>query len=99
MLPEPAVTHIQERNLVLKPLRRSPTETVAAPQDHRDPRPALRRYSGTVSVRVSRLGLLSGWCRCSLFVTQFPNDLVRECLSSDLSVQRGRCQSGARSLA
>jgi len=52
-----------------------------------------------VSVRVSRLGLLSGWCRCSLFVTQFPNDLVRECLSSDLSVQRGRCQSGARSLA
>jgi ABC-type sugar transport system substrate-binding protein len=27
-----------------------------------------------VSVWVSRLGMLSGWCRCSLFVTRFPND-------------------------
>jgi hypothetical protein len=25
---------------------------------------------------VSRLGLFSGWRRCSLFVTQFPNDLA-----------------------
>jgi hypothetical protein len=52
-----------------------------------------------VSVRVSRLGLLSGWRRCFSLVTQFPNDLACGCLSSDLSDRRGRCRPGARLLA
>ena len=56
-------------------------------------------HSRTVSVRVSRLGLSSGWRRCSLFVTRFPNDSIRRCLSSDVSGQRGRCRPGARLLA
>src|SRR5205807_574462 len=34
---------------------------------------------------LSRLGRLSGWRRCSLFVTRFANDSARGCLSSDLS--------------
>src|SRR6266511_3914708 len=45
-------------------------------------------HSRTVSVRGSRLGLSSGWRRCSLSVTQFPNDPACGCLSSDLSGQR-----------
>jgi transposase len=50
-------------------------------------------------VRESRLGLSSGWCRCSLFVTRFSNDPVGGCLSSDLSGRRGRYRSGVRLLA
>jgi hypothetical protein len=56
-------------------------------------------HSRTVSVLGSRLGLLSGWRRCSLLVTRFPHDPVSGCLSSDLSEQRGRCRPGARLLA
>src|SRR5205823_8124162 len=33
-------------------------------------RAILWRHSGAVSVRESRLGLSSGWCRCSWLVTQ-----------------------------
>src|SRR6266566_5969680 len=57
-------------------------------------------HSRTVSVLGGPVwGSLSGWRRCSLFVTQFPNDLACGCLSSDLSEQRGRCRPGARLLA
>jgi hypothetical protein len=47
----------------------------------------------------SRLGLLPGWCRCSLLVTQFANDSGCGCLSSDLSERRDRHRPGARLLA
>ena len=40
-----------------------------------------------MSVWASRLGQLSGWCRCSLLVTRFANDSACGCLSSDLSGQ------------
>jgi len=54
----------------------------------------------TVSVwRRSCLGLLSGWCRCSLLVTRAKDDPACGCLSSDLSGQRDRCRPGARLLA
>ena len=55
--------------------------------------------SRAVSVRVSRLGLLPGWRRCSLLVTRFPHDPVGGCLSSDVSGRRDRCRPGARLLA
>src|SRR6266545_1698035 len=46
-----------------------------------------------------RLGLLSGWCRCSLFVTHLCNDSACGCLRGDMSGRRDRCQPGARLLA
>ena len=52
-----------------------------------------------VSVRVSRLGPLSGWRRWSWLVTRFSNDPLLRCLSSDVCGQRGRCRPGARLLA
>jgi len=45
-----------------------------APTRGHTPMTRPRRHSRTVSVRVSRLGLLSGWRRCSPSVTRFPND-------------------------
>jgi hypothetical protein len=60
----------------------------------------LARSSITVSLLGPRLGLLSGWCRCSLLVTQFANDfVVGGCLSSDLSERGARHRPGARLLA
>jgi hypothetical protein len=61
---------------------------------HRDP-----GGERTVSVSWSRLGLSSGWCRCSLLVTQREDDPVRGCLASDVSGWRDRCRPGARLLA
>ena len=63
----------------------------------------LRSFPITVSVLGSRLGRLSGWRRCSSFVTRFPHDLACECLSSDVSERRDRvgyvnpsgCKDGA----
>jgi len=47
---------------------------------------ASRSGERTVSVSRSRLGRLSGWCRCSLLVTQREDDpAVCGCLASDLS--------------
>jgi hypothetical protein len=51
-----------------------------------------------VTVLGSRLGLLSGWCRCSSFVTQRKDDPVG-CLSSDSSERGSRYRPGARLLA
>ena len=59
----------------------------------------LKGHSRTVSLRESRLGLSSGWCRCSLSVTRFSNDPLLRCLSSDLSGRGGRCRPGVRLLA
>jgi hypothetical protein len=53
----------------------------------------------TVSVLGPRLGWLSGWCRCSLFVTHLCTDPACGCLGGDLSERRVRCQPGARWLA
>ena len=60
---------------------------------------ALEHHSRTVSLWVSRLGLLSGWRRCSSSVTRFPHDPASGCPSSDVSRRRGRCRPGARLLA
>jgi hypothetical protein len=59
--------------------------------------PALERED--CECVVARLGLLSGWCRCSLLVTRREDDPARGCLSSDLSGRRDRCRPGARLLA
>ena len=77
------------------PQRRQSTDGAKdeLPEGVRATKPGVvRRYSRTVSVRESRLGLSSGWYRCSLPVTRFSNDPVGGCLSSDLSERRGRCR-------
>jgi len=66
------------------------------------PQPQCHRslfHSRTVSVLLCRLGRLSGWCRCSLFVTRFSNDPLLRCLSGDVSERRVRYRPGVRLLA
>src|SRR5262249_62001173 len=55
--------------------------------------------SASVSVLGPCLGWLSGWCRCSLFVSHLCTDPACGCLGGDLSERRGRCPPGARWLA
>jgi len=55
--------------------------------------------AAAVVIQVVRLGRLSGLLRCSLSVTQFLNDPLLRCLSSDLSGWGVRCRPGVRLLA
>jgi hypothetical protein len=88
----------QRRKQEQPPRRRNPTLSAKSPPTSPAPFccwPSLC----TVSVLGSRLGLLSGWCRCSLFVTHLCNDSACGCLRGDMSGRRDRCQPGARLLA